>query len=330
MLGYENVIGKQEDWADYITNVENRETPFLDWLPLDKEPQNNIKDYQMDKYRAPRENRHVDGQPWKNFESGAENRGRAKAMIQWLDATVSVSLLAEDNTNDAAIASQIAYEIPKKMVEMKQDWEVAMLEDSDHVEDNKVEGYRTRGVGSWVDSSAQTLFPVPSAFRTPSASIVSTSIATVTESAVRTMLQNSWLQTKSSEEMTGFVGIDLKNWYADRQYFIPSSAATQSTGVVSQNVFKDKTITRAIDYYKADGVMVSLVLTPWLVGLTGSTTGKAGRGYYLHRSKWKMAWKQKPKVYRPEFKGGSYEAAMDMIAMLYCTNPLGECKQNPS
>jgi hypothetical protein len=45
---------------------------------------------------------------------------------------------------------------------------------------------------------------------------------------------------------------------------------------------------------------------------------------------WEMRWKQKPKVYRPEFKGGSYEAAMDMIAMLVCKNPLAEGKVAPS
>jgi hypothetical protein len=48
MLTFENVIGKQEDWANYLTNVEMRETPFLDWLPTGNTPVNNLYDYQAD------------------------------------------------------------------------------------------------------------------------------------------------------------------------------------------------------------------------------------------------------------------------------------------
>jgi hypothetical protein len=45
---------------------------------------------------------------------------------------------------------------------------------------------------------------------------------------------------------------------------------------------------------------------------------------------WELRWNQKPAVYRPEFKGGSYEAAMDAIAMLVCKNPRGEGKYAPT
>lgn len=331
MMQIENVIGRQEDWANYITNIEMRETPFLDWLRVGSKPVNPLYDYQVDKYRDPRANAHVDGKPWTNFSSGGENRGRLKAFIQWLDEGVSISKLSQDVTDDAAIADQMAYEIPKKLKEMATDWEAAICEDGESQEDDKINGYKTRGTGSWLSASAQTHNPVPAAFRPPSASIVSgTSVASATENTFRAIFQSMWNQCKCVDPVQGFVGIDLKTKFSDLQFYVPSSASTQATGVVSNLPFKDKTITRAIDSYKGDGFMVDLVLTPWLVALTGTSTAKAGRGHFLHRSRWEMRWNQKPKVYRPEFKGGSYEAAMDMIAMLVCTNPIGEGAFKPS
>jgi hypothetical protein len=329
MLAIENVIGKQEDWANYITNVEMLETPVLDWLRVGGKPVNPLYDYQVDKYRDPRENSHVDGKPWTNFGSGAENRGRLKALIQWLDEGVSVSKISQDVTNDAAIADQLAYEIPKKLKEMAQDWEAAICDDSDCREDNKVQGYKTRSIGEWVKATAQTLYPVPEAFRPPSASINTTAIASLVENDLRTVLQSQWNVCRNVEPVTGFVGLTLKNKITDFQYYLPATAATTHGGP-SSLAFKDKTISRSVDYYRGDGYDVSLVLTPWLANLTGSATAKAGRGYFLHRSRWEMRWNQKPKVYRPEFKGGSYESAMDMIAMLVCTNPAAEAKLAPA
>jgi hypothetical protein len=43
-----------------------------------------------------------------------------------------------------------------------------------------------------------------------------------------------------------------------------------------------------------------------------------------------LRWNQKPKVYRPEFKGGSYEVALDMILMLCAKNVRAEGKIAPT
>jgi hypothetical protein len=81
---------------------------------------------------------------------------------------------------------------------------------------------------------------------------------------------------------------------------------------------------------------VSIILDWWMRNITtsGNPTTDAliqnFRGYFLHQGMWELRWNQKPKVYKPEFKGGSYEAAMDAIIMLVCKNPLGEGKYAPA
>jgi len=316
-----NQVGRQEDWANYMTNVEMLEFPFLDWLPVGSKPTNPLYDYLADKYRAAEENRHVDGEDWDKFRNAGDTRGRLKSLIQWFDEGTAVSRLTQDVTSVKAVNDELATDIPKRLKEMSRDMEATFLDTSDHLEDNKVEGYRTRAVGSWVSNSAQALYPVPSDFRTPAASI---DASVTTEDAVRDVVESIWLTTKSMEALTAFVGVSLKRLFADFRHFLPSSASTQSSGVVYQAQWKDKTITRAVDRYEGDGPPLELVLEAYNRNLTGTAAQQKKRGYLLHRSKWELRWHTKPTVYRLPFEGGSYKAAMECIAMLVCKNPAGE------
>jgi hypothetical protein len=328
MLTVGQLIGVQEDWANYLTNVEMRRTPFLDWLPVGSRPANPVFSYQVERYRAPRENRHVDGQPWREPASVGEGRAKLKAVIQWFDNGVSVSKLTEDVTSDAAVADQLAHEIPKALKEMASDMEVAALEDYDCLEDNSVYGYRTRGVGSWISAGSQSLYPVDSNFVTPSGSLLTTATGSVVEDDFCDLLASIWNETESDEDMVSFCGKTVLKILRNFQFRLPSSASTaQSTFVRS---FKDATISRSVRRFEGDFMDVDFVPTRNLIRLSGSATTQAIRAYFLHRSMWEIRWNQKPAVYKPEFRGGSYEAFMDAIAMLVCKNPRGQAKYAPS
>jgi hypothetical protein len=330
MTQYENLVGNQEDWAQYITNVEMRDTVFLDWLPLDSKPTNVIYSYQADAYAAAGQNSHVDGQPWTFTGNPGDQRGRLRALIQWFDKTTSISRLSQDVSNTAGVNDELARDITKKLKEMATDMEANYLEDWDCREDDHQLGYLSRAVGSWVSSSAQALYPVPAAFLTPAASISSTGSGSAVENTMRDLLQSINLTCKSRETITGFVGFGLKRMFSDFQFFIPSSSsAVQSANTFSMQT-KDKTLIRSVDRYEGDGAPLELVLNYWLANVNGTAAMQKFRGYFLHQSKWAMRWNSKPKVYRPEFKGGSYEAAMDCIAMLVCKNPQGEGKYAPT
>ena len=331
MLTLENLVGQQEDWANYITNVETRDTPLMDWLPVDKKPITNTEyQYQAERWATPAINSHVDGKPWTAFSSVGEGRGVLKAVIQWFDKTGSISKLSQEVSDIAGIADQMAREIPKKMSEMRTDMETNFCDDHDSRDDNKVVGYLTRAVGKWISDSAQSDRPVPSDFRPPAASIVTTATASVTENSFRDLLQSMVTQTKRKEEISGFVGVGLKRRFSDFQFYLPSSSSTQASGVNFEQSGTSRAIVRAVDRYDSDFGPLTLMLSFWLAAITGDSTVQANRGYFLHRSMWKIRWKQKPKVYKPEFKGGSYEFAMDAILMLVCLNPKGEGKYAPT
>jgi hypothetical protein len=332
MLTYENLVGNQEDWAQYITNIDMRATPVLEWLPVGDKPVNVIYNYSAEKYAAPEDNSHVDGKPWTSFKDAQEGQASLKALVQWFDKTTSVSKLSQDVSNPAGIADLLAKDIPKRLKEMSRDMEAAFCDDADCREDNKVVGYKTRSIGSWISSSAQSLYPVASDFRTPAASIdIATAAASTTENIVRDILESMGGQTGDKSEITLFCGSKLKRRFADFQFFIPSSTSTQASGTVFNQDGTGKDIVRSVDMYHGDYGPVRLVLDWFLAALTGSSaTVKNNRGYFLHQDMWELRWNQKPKVYRPEFKGGGYEAAMDAICMLVCKNPQGEGKLAPT
>ena len=330
MQDLDNQVGNQDNWAKYITNVEMRDQQFLSWLPVGDKPVNPLYNYQADKFRTPKLNSHVDGKPWTEFENAGDGRGNLKSLVQWLSAAVSVSKLTQDVTDPAGVADELAREIPKKLKEMATDLEANCLDDHDGREDNKVSGYLTRSVGSWVNNSAQALYPVPSDFRTPAASISATASGSVNENDFRNIFESIASTTKSNEAITGHLGLKLKRKFSDFQFYLPSSTSTQASGVHFNQNGAAKAILRAVDTYDSDCGQVDLMLNYWLANITGTAVVQQYRGYFLHRSKWEMRWNQKPRVYKPEFKGGSYEAAMDCISMLVCKNPKGEGKYAPT
>jgi hypothetical protein len=331
VLDLNSLVAEQEDWANFITNVETRDTEFINWLPSLGEPvKTRKKEYQVERWAEPKINSHVDGRDWDNFKPVGEGRAELQAVIQWFDETGAISKLAEDATTIKAIAKQMAREIPRKMSDMRQDMETNWLEDHESREDNGAEGYLCRPVGKWIQATAQTHLPVDEDFLTPAASIVTEGTATVTEDHFADMFASMAVQTKKKDTITGFVGMSLKRKFSKFQFFLPSSASTQASGVNFNQDGKSRTILRAVDRYESDAAIVELHLNFWIMAITGSAIEQAWTGYFLHRAMWGMGWLQKPAVYRPEFKGGSYKFAMDQIAMMLCKNPKGEGKYAPT
>jgi hypothetical protein len=329
MLTYENLVGNQEDWAQFITNVEMRETPFLDWLPVGDKPVNVLYQYQAEQYDSPVKNAHVDGKPWTGFKSVGEGRGVLKGLVQWFDKTGSISKLSQDVSDIAGLADQLAKDIPKRLKEMSTDMEANFLDAWDCREGNEVQGYLTRAVGSWLSTSAQALYPVPADFLLPSASVSTTASGSLTEDTIRDILQSIGTTTKSKAPITAFVGPSLKRKFSDFPLFIPSSTSTGATGIVQYKA-DAKEWERCVERYSSDFGAVDLMLDYWINAVDGTAITQKWTGYFLHRDRWEVRWNQKPKVYRPEFKGGSYEYAMDAICMLVCKNPKGEGKYAPT
>lgn len=338
MLLERNVVGKKTDWANYITLSDEHETPMLRVLPKGPKPVNVVKHYQADTYTAPIPNAWPDGKDWDQFTSAAQNRRELTARTQWFVKTAAVSKLAEDVTDTAGIQDELAHEIPKKMTEMAREIECSAAGDQgEYVDDGKV-GHKFRSVGVWVQATAQTDagMVVDASIRPNALQVYSDVKANLTEDAIKNALQQAWKQTGTKAMKAGFVGTALKKQFGMYQFYIPTSLNTQATArIITRN--EDATVLgNTVDVYDSDWGKIELHLTRWnaqpgfqAAGVSSATQGD-WRGYFLNTERWAFLWNQKPTVYKPEFKGGSYKAAIDAIIMFLCWNPIGEVKVAPS
>lgn len=336
MLLEKNVVGKKTDWANYITLSDEHETPMLRRLPKGPKPVNVVKNYQADTYSAPAPNAWPDGKDWDTFKTAGANRVALAARVQWFVQTAAVSKLAEDVTDTAGITDELAHEIPKKMTEMAREMECSAACDQAAYADDGSTGHKFRGAGYWIANSytADADVAPGATITTPANSIYTGTKANLTEDAVKVVLEAMWKQTGSKSTKVGFVGSKLKKRFGEFQFYVPTSTSTQGTGRVTTRQESDSALGNVIDTYESDWGTLELHLTNWNANSAftsgGSTTKTDWRGYFMNTSAWAWLWNQKPTVYKPEFKGGSYKAAMDAILMFLCWNPVGEGKVDPS
>lgn len=343
MINYANIIGNQEDWARFVTNVEMAKTPFLDWLPTGDKPANVLFNYQAEQYADPVDNSHVDGKPVVGFASAGDGRAQLKALIQYFTKTSSVTRMHQTVSDISGIADELAHDLAKRTKELARDIEVAFLSDTDHIEDNGAVGYKTRGVGSWISSSAQTLYPVNAAFRPPSGSISTTASGSVTENTILDILESMGGVTKNNAPITSFAGQKAKRAFNNIALFTPASTLVGGSPTGASGVVYNKngsTIDRVFERYNTDFGPVDFPGISWFnIFLTGSATARSYCTYFLHQDMWEMKWgpggpgggsSGKPTWFRKEYQGGAYEAFCESLAMLVCKNPKGEGKWAPT
>ena len=328
MLMEKGVVGKKTDWANYITLADEHETPALRLLPKGPKPVNVIKHYQADTFNDPKPNAWPDGKDWDTFKSAGQNRVELTARCQWFVQTAAVSKLAEDVSDTAGIEDELAHEIPKKMTEMAREMECSAMSSQAEYADDGTTGNKFRGVGGWISATAQTDAgtAVGASILTPSASISTAAMASCTEASIKGVLQSMWTKTGSKSTKVGIVGSKLKQRFGEFQFYLPSSTTAQSTGRVTTRTESSNTLGNTVDAYESDWGRLELHMSNWNshANFGGSAGNNAWQGWFLNANRWGWLWNQKPTVYKPEFKGGSYKAAIDAILMFLCWNPVGE------
>ena len=338
MLLEKNVVGKKTDWANYITLSDEHETPMLRVLPKGPKPVNVVKNYQSDTYSAPQPNAWADGKDWSTFKSAGANRKPLSARCQWFVQTAAVSKLAEDVTDTAGITDELAHEIPKKMTEMAREMECSAACDQLSQADagDETNGNKFRGMGAWIKATAASDadVAVDASILPNTAQIYADTKANLTEDAIKLTLESAWRSTGSKGMKAGFVGSKLKKQFGSFQFYIPTSLSTQATARIITRGEDATVLGNTVDVYDSDWGKVELHLTRWNAHenftTNGTTTIADWRGYFVNTERWAWLWNQKPTVYKPEFKGGSYKAAIDAICMFLCWNPVGEIKVAPS
>lgn len=333
MLPYENVVGKQQDWADVVTNVAMVDTPFLGWLPVGKAPVQAERLYQGDSYRTPVQNTHPDGTPVTGAKSAGENRKQLRSLIQYMTKAANVSKLTQDYGNQAGVADELAREITNQTKELSKDIECAFLSAQEcQIGVSGTKGYMTRGVPNWISTSAQSVYPVDSTLFPAAAQVSATATGSLCEDTVLGILQGIGTTTRSTRPMTAFIAPNLQRAFNNFPMFEPMAATTLNQGAYPSPI-RGGVLDRGIKRYITPFGPVDLILSYNNFSL-GSAAGtlQTHSGLFLHQDMWEVAWGTggMPKWVQKPYEGGQYEAFCEAVLMLTCWNPKGEGKYAPA
>ncbi len=250
-----SAVSNREDLTDVLTILAPEETPILSSANKERASATNVE-WTVDSLSAPSTAGISEGADVSAFTDKFASRARLGNRIQKFRRDYMVSDLQEavDSVGPAKIAQAEA----KAIRELKRDVEATLAGTQDKAtEDGAGTANRLRGLGDWLDSAGPS--DVPSAYRTPTASIVDAGTS-FTESALNGIIASIFKVTGSTESLMLVADVALRQDISDfaRTGFDTSDGS--NAGVRSVNYDGNVgTIKLSVDLYQSDHGVVSIV-----------------------------------------------------------------------
>lgn len=271
-------VGRREDLSDILVVADAKNTPFTSMAKKGKKAVKTIFDWPVGQVPAPDTSSVPDGQAVDNVEDLSGNRALLHNRVHKLRRVVGCSEFAEDVNDPAGIQSEFANAKANALLAVKRAMEAVFCGD----QDSSLVGttHTCRGLGSWINNSAQTDQAVPAAYRTPVASIITAALTTLTEDNLRAVMQSIYQQTGQMGDWDGLVGVDLKTLISTFTIHDPN-VASKTVVRTFQTQLKDNTLHDVIDIIRGDFGMIRLHPTLWNAWNNTTKVANTKRGYVL-------------------------------------------------
>jgi len=188
--------------------------------------------------------------------------------------------------------------------------------------------FRSRGAFSWLSAAAQTVKPVPSDLRPVAACNYAGTLANFTSAQVKTMMEAAATQISQPVDLTGFVGIKLKQKMSDYAQHDTDVASETALQRFSMDV-KEKAFMHIVDFFSFDSGNIKTV-TNWNLyaeEATGEANDETTRsGIFVALSMWQKRWLQAPMAFIEPPKSGGPRGYHDAVGILACDNPQGQMR----
>lgn len=320
------VKGQREDLSDAMVLIEPGDTPLFSMCKKAKEPTNVLFQWPADRYNDPQTAGVLADADVSSFDDQHANRELLSGRIQKVRRAFQVDDLVENVADLAGVGRKQAFNksAAKALVELKIDIEAIMGSDNDSQVQSGANPYRTRGIGSWINPAAHTYSDtataVPAAFRTPAASINTTTTTSLTENNVIDVLQSIYGVRRARRNYDLVCGVSLKRAFTN---FIRTQ--TGSTNVMSSvrgfnSNAEDKKIVNTIDIYEGDFGILSLHVSTYLANGAAAAVS-AARGYVLDMDLVSIGFNRKPRMEELEDRGGGRRGFCDAIFGVAVANP---------
>lgn len=245
-----SAVSNREDLTDVLTVLAPEETPLTSLAKKSKATA-TFNEWTVDSLATPVTAGVREGQDISSFVDKFAGRARLGNYIQLFQKNYMVSQLqdAVESVGPAKIAEAEA----KAIREMKRDIEAVVAGTQDRaVEDGSATAYASRGLGNWLDSAGPA--DVPSAYRTPAASIHAS--GALTETAFNGLVASIFSKTGTVDALTLVAGTTLRRTI---------SGFARSDGNTNENVFHvnqmatDKEITLSVNTYDSDFGIITVI-----------------------------------------------------------------------
>lgn len=329
-----NQTGIREDLSDLIAVVDAKTCPVVSMAKKGSEPINPLTQWQADAFAATTvptgvlSNADVTSA---DYIDNAANRAILSARIQKFREVPSVDDLAQNVSQVAGIGKkrEMAKAVTKSLEQIKRSMEAAFCSDQESQEQSGASPYLTRGLGKWIQDSAQSDLPVAAAYRTPTASINTTATASLTESDVQDVLQSIYEQTGKVSTYSLICGPALKRAFTG---FTRTQFASTNVASAIRTLNQDadaKKITSTVDIFEGDFGTLELIPSLFLAK-DGTSAEQLSRGYVLDMDMVELRYNRKPRFQELEDRGGGSRGIVDAICALCVKSPLGLGKFDPA
>jgi hypothetical protein len=318
-----NQVGAREDLADLIAVADQKSTPLLSMARKGKDPINPLFSWLTDNLSDPQLAGVLSNQDATTFADPAAGRARLYGRIQKTWRLPKVDDIAENVSDVAGIGRkrEMARAVTKSLQELARDIESVFCSDAESQEQSGANPYKTRGLGKWIDSSAQSDLPIPAAYRTPASSISTTATNSITDGTIQALLQSIYEQTGKSKSYTLLCGPTLKRRFTGFQQVAFGSSNPGGNIRVFNGDLADNKYEAKVDIFIGD--FGELVLTPSLfLAKDASAAAQLRRGYILDMDMLHVRYNRRPRYQPLDDAGGGARGIVDAIVGLQVDNPL--------
>jgi len=306
-------VSNREDLTDVLTILAPEETPVLSLANKSKATA-TFNEWTVDALAAPSATGIQEGADISSFTDKFTGRARLGNYIQLFRRDFMVSQLqqAVESVGPAKLAEAEA----KGVREIKRDMEKVLCGDQDRsVEDGSSARYVSRGLGLWTSNTPGN--DVPSAFRTPTASIWTTGAGTLTENAFNGLIASIYTQTGTVDKLSLVAGTVLRRTVSG---FARSDNNTNENVYHVNQMATDKEITLSVNTYDSDfGIITVINGNP-------ACLPDSSRGYIINPDYLGVAELMSLGSTRVPDQGGGQRGFVDAAAGLQVFSPLAHGK----
>jgi len=322
-----NLVLKKQEVGNTIFIAESEKVPFSRLLRRGKKPVQMLSQWPLQIYPDRKFTGTLDGTDIAAFTH--TTREYAEAYAMWLMTEGWMVSKLAGLTKTAGVENEESKQAKDDGLILAQMIEKQLLSDCDTAVEAGSTPFRSRGAFSWIQPGAQSVKPVPTNFRPASASQYTGAVASFGPANMRTMLKSAATAKKGPVDLTGYVGIDLKDQMSTWAQRDPDAEADEAASLVNYNInASEKKLIHSVNFFDFDAGTVKTFPSWYLMcteadGVASAYTPKSG--LFLDMDMWELCFLQNPMAVIEPTKSGGPRGYHDACYLLKGLNMLGQC-----